>query len=258
MVATTAVDVRHRPQERKDLWWLEPTLIVVVLGLFVLYSIYAGLVGANYYYAPYLSPLYSPCISANCVHPSLPIVGTYWNLSPAILIVAFPLAFRVTCYYYRRSYYRAFFWSPPACAVPDARSSYSGETRFPFLIQNLHRYALIFATALLIFLWRDAFDAFNFGGHFGIGLGSVLMLANVVLLSGYSASCHSLRYLVGGYLDSFHRRSLRYRLWSWANALNARHARWAWTSLIVVASTDLYIRLLSLGVLADPRWIVGQ
>ena len=258
MVATTAVDVRHRPQERKDLWWLEPTLIVVVLGLFVLYSIYAGLVGANYYYDPYLSPLYSPCISANCVHPSLPIVGTYWNLSPAILIVAFPLAFRVTCYYYRRSYYRAFFWSPPACAVPDARSSYSGETRFPFLIQNLHRYALIFATVLLIFLWRDAFDAFNFGGHFGIGLGSVLMLANVVLLSGYSASCHSLRYLVGGYLDSFHRRSLRYRLWSWANVLNARHARWAWTSLIVVASTDLYIRLLSLGVLADPRWIVGQ
>src|SRR5207237_28225 len=167
MVATTAVDVRHRPQERKDLWWLEPTLIVVVLGLFVLYSIYAGLVGANYYYDPYLSP-----------------------------------------------------------------------------IHNLHRYALIFATALLIFLWRDAFDAFNFGGHFGIGLGSVLMLANVVLLSGYSASCHSLRYLVGGYLDSFHRRSLRYRLWSWANVLNAQHARWAWTSLIVVASTDLYIRLL--------------
>ena len=257
MVATTAVDVRHRPQERKDLWWLEPTVIVLVLGLFVLYSIYAGLVGANYYYDPYLSPLYSPCISANCVHPSLPIVGTYWNLSPAILIVAFPLAFRVTCYYYRRSYYRAFFWSPPACAVPDARSSYSGETRFPFLIQNLHRYALIFATALLIFLWRDAFDAFNFGGHFGIGLGSVLMLANVVLLSGYSASCHSLRYLVGGYLDSFHGKSLRYRLWSWANWLNARHARWAWASLIVVGLTDLYIRLLSMGVLSDPRWVPG-
>jgi hypothetical protein len=35
--------------------------------------------------------------------------------------------------------------------------------------------------------------------------------------------------------------------------LNARHARWAWTSLIVVASTDLYIRLLSMGVLTDPR-----
>ena len=131
MVATSAVDVRHRPQERKDLWWLEPTVIVVVLGLFVLYSVYAGVVGTNYYFEPYLSPLYSPCLSANCVHPTLPLIGTYWNLSPAILIVAFPLAFRVTCYYYRRSYYRAFFWSPPACAVPDARQSYGGETRFP-------------------------------------------------------------------------------------------------------------------------------
>ena len=97
------------------------------------------------------------------------------------------------------------------------------------------------------------FLSFNFNGRFGIGLGSVLMLANVILLSGYSASCHSLRYLVGGYLDSFHGKSLRFRLWSLANRLNARHARWAWTSLIVVGSTDLYIRLLSMGVLTDPR-----
>ena len=84
--------------ERRDLWWLEPLVIVVVLGTFVLYSVYAGLANANYFYEPYLSPLYSPCITANCVHPHLPIVGSYWNLSPAILIVAFPLAFRVTCY----------------------------------------------------------------------------------------------------------------------------------------------------------------
>jgi hypothetical protein len=254
-VATTSlgVDVRHRPQERKDLWWIEPVVIVVVLGAFVVYSFFAGIANANYYYEPYLSPLYSPCIAANCVHPHLPIVGSYWNLSPAILVVAFPLAFRVTCYYYRRSYYRAFFWAPPACAVPDARKSYAGETHLPFLIQNLHRYALIFATTLLAFLWWDTVLAFNFDGRFGIGLGSVLLLVNVVLLSGYSASCHSLRYLVGGYLDSFHRASLRYRLWSWANALNARHARWAWASLIVVGLTDLYIRLLAMGVISDPR-----
>ena len=58
---------------------------------------------------------------------------------------------------------------------------------------------------------RYAFGAFNFDGHFGIGLGSLLMLANVILLSGYSASCHSLRYLVGGHLDSFHGKSLRFR-----------------------------------------------
>src|SRR5436190_13959537 len=194
MVATSAVDVRHRPQERKDLWWLEPTVIVVVLGLFVLYSIYAGLVGTNYYFEPYLSPLYSPCLSANCVHPTLPLIGTYWNLSPAILIVAFPLAFRVTCYYYRRSYYRAFFWSPPACAIPDARRGYAGETRFPFLLQNLHRYFFWLSLVVVIFLWWDAFMAFRFPTGFGVGLGTLVLLANAALLTLYALSCHSCRY----------------------------------------------------------------
>src|SRR5439155_22407460 len=135
----------------------------------------------------------------------------------AINSAAVPLACRVAGDHYRHSYYRAFFRAPPACAIPDARKSYAGETRFPFLIQNLHRYALIFATLLLACLWWDTFLAFNFNVRFGIGLGSLLLLTNVVLLSGYSASCHSLRYLVGGYLDSFHGASLRYRLWSWAN-----------------------------------------
>src|SRR5438046_9850430 len=132
---------------------------------------YAGLANPNYFFEPYLSPLYSPCLTANCVHPTLPLIGSYWNLSPAILIVAFPLAFRVTCYYYRRSYYRAFFWSPPACAVPDVRKGYAGETRFPFLIQNLHRYALLFASVHLIFLSWDAVLALTFTRHFRLGVG---------------------------------------------------------------------------------------
>src|SRR5881409_2920707 len=249
----TIADVRQRPHERTDRWWIEPIFIVTVLGLFGIYAFVVSVMNNNYFHDPYLSPFYSPCLTTGCIHPTFPIIGNWYNLSPAFLIVGSPLAFRVTCYYYRRSYYRAFFWSPPACAVPDAHPRYAGETRFPFLIQNLHRYALIFATTLLIFLWWDVFLAFNFNGHFGVGLGTILMLANVILLSGYSASCHSLRYLVGGYLDSFHGKSLRFRLWSWANWLNARHARWAWASLIVVGSTDAYIRLLAMGVLQDPR-----
>src|SRR5437763_1625185 len=60
---------------------------------------------------------------------------------------------------------------------------------------------------------------------------------------------------LGGYLDSFHRASLRFRLWSLANRLNARHNRWAWASLVVVGLTDLYIRLVAAGVVVDPRWV---
>ena len=228
---------------------------MLVLGLFGIYAFIVSLQNANYYIDPYLSPFYSPCLTTGCVHPTFPIIGSWYTLSPAFLIVGSPLAFRVTCYYYRRSYYRAFFWSPPACTVPDARAKYSGETRFPFIIQNFHRYALYIAIPVLLILWWDAIEAFNFHGHFGVGLGTAIMVTNVVLLTGYTFSCHSARYLVGGYLDSFHKASLRFRLWSLSNRLNARHNRWAWASLVVVGLTDLYIRLVAMGVIVDPRWI---
>ena len=257
MATATGVRKIGERVERTDRWWVEPLIYVVVLGGFVLYATWASLVNASYYYDPYLSPFYSPCLAENCVHPTLPLLGSWWNLSPAILIVGSPLALRFTCYYYRRTYYRGFFLSPPACGVPDARKTYSGETKFPFIIQNLHRYALYLAIPVLLVLWWDAIEAFNFNGHFGIGLGTVIMVANVILLTGFTFGCHAARYLVGGYLDSFHKASLRFRLWSVANRLNARHNRWAWASLIVVGLTDVYIRLVAAGVIVDPRWITG-
>jgi hypothetical protein len=254
-VATTTASVRARPHERQDRWWIEPLTIVLVLGLFGVYAFVASVLNGNYYSDPYLSPFYSPCLTTSCVHPTFPVIGDWYNLSPAFLIVGSPLAFRATCYYYRRSYYRAFFWSPPACSVPDARAKYSGETRFPFILQNLHRYTLYLALVVLAILWWDVFLAFNFDGRFGVGLGTLIMLANVLLLSGYTFGCHAARYLVGGYLDSFHGASLRYRLWSIANRLNAHHGRYAWFSLFSVMLTDLYIRLAAMGVITDPRWI---
>ncbi|HUG05031.1 MAG TPA: succinate dehydrogenase [Candidatus Limnocylindria bacterium] len=254
-MATTTASVRQRPHERNDRWWIEPLTIVLVLGLFGVYSLVVSFQNANYYFAPYLSPFYSPCLTTSCVHPTFAIIGDWYNLSPALLILGSPLAFRVTCYYYRRSYYRAFFWSPPACSVPDARPKYGGETRFPWVLQNLHRYTLYLAIVVLAVLWWDILLAFNFDGRFGVGVGSLIMLANVVLLSGYTFGCHAARYLVGGYLDSFHGASLRFRLWSFANRLNAHHSRYAWFSLFGVMLTDLYIRLAAMGVITDLRWV---
>jgi hypothetical protein len=255
-VATTTASVRQRPHERQDRWWVEPLTIVLVLGLFGLYAFVVSVLNGNYYHDPYLSPFYSPCLTTSCVHPTFPVIGDWYNLSPAFLILGSPLAFRATCYYYRRSYYRAFFWSPPACSVPDARAKYSGETRFPFLLQNLHRYTLYLAIVVLAILWWDVLLAFNFDGRFGVGLGTLIMIANVLLLSGYTFGCHAARYLIGGYLDSFHGASLRYRLWSLANRLNAHHGRYAWFSLFSVMLTDLYIRLAAMGVISDPRWVL--
>jgi hypothetical protein len=240
--------------ERRDTWWLEPLIVVLVLGSFGVYSLWAALQNGHYFSPPYLSPFYSPCLAANCEHPTLPLIGSWWNLSPAFLVLWAPLGFRLTCYYYRKAYYRSFFLSPPGCAVRDQSKSYTGETRFPFVLQNIHRYFFWLSIVVLAFLWWDAILAFRFPTGFGIGVGSLVLLANVILLSLYTLSCHSCRYLVGGYLDVFHFAPIRYRLWRLANRLNERHARLAWVSLIGVALTDLYVRLVSSGVILDLRF----
>ncbi len=50
-----------------------------------------------------------------------------------------PGGFRATCYYYLKAYYRSYFRDPVACAMPESRRSYVGETAFPFILNNLHR-----------------------------------------------------------------------------------------------------------------------
>ena len=141
---------------RTDAWWLQPLLVVIGLGGFGIYSTWAALQNAHYYAAPYLSPFYSPCIAANCEHTTVPLIGSWWNLSPAFLILWIPGGFRATCYYYRKAYYRSFFLSPPACAVKDAPKSYAGETRFPFSLSE---------SAPLFFLSFAADPGFSLVGH---------------------------------------------------------------------------------------------
>ncbi|HLZ29298.1 MAG TPA: succinate dehydrogenase [Chloroflexota bacterium] len=241
--------------ERHDRWWIQPLLVVVIITLFSVYALWAALQNANYYADPYLSPFYSPCLAQNCQHITLPLLGSWWNLSPAFLVLGIPLGFRATCYYYRRSYYRAFFWSPPACAVPDARSRYRGETVFPYLIQNIHRYFFYLAVLLVVFLWWDALLSFRFPNGFGIGLGTLILVGNVAFLSLYTFSCHSCRHLCGGYLDSFANQPFRHRLWGYLTRLNTRHGLYAWISLFSVIVADVYVRLVATGIIHDLRFI---
>lgn len=228
--------------QRRDRWWVTPLVTVLVLGGFGIYASWAALQGKNYYAEPYLSPFYSPLFLFN-----------WWTFSPAILILWAPLGFRITCYYYRKAYYRAFFWDPPACAVGELRNSYSGETRFPLILQNIHRYFLYASIVVLLFLWYDALKGFIFNGRFGVGVGSLVLLVNTSLLSMYVLSCHSFRHLVGGNVDCFSDCPIRYRLWGGASALNKNHMLWAWLSLFSVALADLYVRLVASGVISDVR-----
>lgn len=251
--------------ERQDAWWVGPLATALGLGLFIVYSTFRAIyntdfeVGhgarvnsANPEHAYLLSPFYSPLL----VLPWLPS----W-ISPAFLILWAPGGFRLTCYYYRKAYYRAYFLDPPACAVGESRGhSYRGETRL-FLFQNLHRYFLYFALIFLVILTIDVIHACLWpiadgGLAFGVSVGSLVLAANTTLLSLYTFSCHSLRHLIGGSVDCFSCVALghtRQRLWTAASALNRKHMLWAWTSLFMVGFADFYVWMVASGRLADPR-----
>ncbi len=174
--------------------------------------------------------------------------------SPAFLVLAFPGAFRFTCYYYRKAYYRAFAFTPPGCAVTALpQKNYKGET-FLLLFQNLHRYALYFALFFIIILFSDAVQAFFRDGKLGIGVGSIVLLLNATFLSCYTLGCHSFRHLVGGKLDCFScdaTSSTRYGLWKRVTLLNENHMLFAWISLFWVGFSDVYVRLVSMGIWHD-------
>jgi hypothetical protein len=253
---------------RQDRWWVAPLLTALVLGGFIVYSTWAAFQGEHYFHDPYLSPFYSPPLFIDSSVPgAAPAehawIGTeppsWWptallTFSPAWLILIFPLSFRTTCYYYRKAYYRSFFLRPPACAVGAALpGKYKGETGF-WLFQNLHRYTLIFAVLLIPILYYDAFLAFFRDGRFGVGVGTLVLLVNATLLGAYTFGCHSWRHLVGGRLDCFScdaRARLRHGAWTKVSWLNARHQVFAWASLIWVALSDVYVRLVSMGVIKD-------
>lgn len=234
--------------QRRDAWWVEILPVILLMGGFSVYATLRAFEGKLYAWGPYLSPFYSPLIDEG---------HHWWKFSPALLILAGPLGFRATCYYYRKALYRAFLLDPPACAVSESgKRDYKGETAFPFILQNIHRYFLYLAILFIAFLWHDAYKGFFFSRGFGIGVGSLILLANVSLLSLYTLSCHSLRHLVGGRLDCFSCSAFgppRHTAWSWLSVLNERHMLFAWASLISVGFTDFYIRMVAAGIFKDLR-----
>jgi hypothetical protein len=276
---------------RRDSWWVGPLATFLGLTAFVVYATYRAIAG-DYFeirenpeafsgkaVAPYLSPFYSPLLYDPTSHHAWsdqprPSWWPFPGFSAALLILGGPVLFRFTCYYYRKAYYRAFWQDPPACAVGEPRHSYWGERSFPLILQNVHRYTMYIVVFFLLFLWWDAIQAFLFWGKLpdgsvgafglGVGLGSLIMLANVILLTGYTLGCHSVRHLVGGRLNCFacpaagghgdYKLRTGYKLWRFVTHLNEHHMAWAWLSLFSVGFADFYIMMCSRGVWSDVRF----
>jgi hypothetical protein len=279
MAAPEALAIPRRFGEttRTDRWWLQPLSVFLGFSAFIVYSTWAAFQGlpsnahpGSYWFngdgANYLSPFYSPPIFAvqppagQPLPPHIWMQPTWWPgllpFSPGFFIMWIPAGFRFTCYYYRGQYYKAFWLDPVACTVGEARKTYWGERYLPLILQNVHRYFFYLAVLFILILSRDAWDGLWFANadgtkHFGVAIGSLVLIVNVFLLAMYTFGCHSFRHLIGGFLDSKSKAPSCASIYNCASCLNAKHGNWAWYSLFWVGFTDVYIRLCALGIWHD-------
>lgn len=254
---------RFGETSRRDRWWVVPLVVFAILSSFIIYATWAALQNAHYTFGPYLSPFYSPEIFGSSEHAWFGPKPSWWPgwipFSPALLILWAPAGFRFTCYYYRGAYYKAFWADPPSCSVGEPRKSYLGERSLPLVLQNVHRYFMYIALLFIVLLAIDVYKALWFTNpatntvSFGIGLGTLVLATNVVLLSGYTLGCHSFRHLIGGYSDQLSKSPARHKAYDCVSCLNRGHMNWAWCSLFWVAFSDIYVRLCSMGIWSDWR-----
>ena len=249
--------------QRRDLWWVEPAIVFTILVGFVAYATFRVLEGnteATRYFEVdngdyhYLSPFGTPDLTflipaavSDFVGglPAIGVFGVALLANPAFLILPVPAGFRFTCYYYRKSYYRAFVARPAACGVEATKGKkYKGE-RGLMVLQNIHRYFLYLAILVTVFLAYDAIRGIWTPHGLYFGIGNVIMVVNVVLLCAFTFGCNSFRHLVGGGIDCYSCDAIsqtKYTFWQYVTRLNQKHAFWAMASLFSVALTDVYIR----------------
>jgi hypothetical protein len=267
---------------RHDLWWVQPLAVFLGFSAFIAYSTWAGCQNDHYTYGNYLSPMYSPALFFDPTpaakteydgkrakdqesHTLFHLIDkrpdwlpTWIPFSAAFLILWGPGGFRFTCYYYRGAYYKAFWGDPLNCGVGEPRKSYWGENYWPLLFQNIHRYFLYVAILFILMLAYDAIVGFIFRDeqgqrHFGIGVGSIVLTLNVILLGSYTFGCHSFRHLIGGYRQELANAPTQKKAYDCVSCLNRWHMACAWCSLFWVGFSDVYIRLCSMGIWTDYR-----
>ena len=186
---------------RTDNWLKSPIVVDLGFAAFIIYATVRAFQRDHFFVEKYhyLTPFYSPCLSVKCGEASefwpqiLPASGPLSLLPYALLSLPFLLLFRLTCYYYRGAYYRSVWQAPTACAVAEPHAKYTGETRFPLILQNLHRYFFYIAAIISVINTWDAINAMHSPSGFGFGLGNVILWVNVILLWTYTISCHTCR-----------------------------------------------------------------
>ncbi len=245
--------------DRRDGWLGQPFVMALALVALMVYTGWRLLVmdGDIHYDDHRVTSPFSPDV----LHLSGLTEYPGW-LNSAILILWLPFGFRGTCYYMRRVYYRSFFASPVACWVdePDINKKigYAGERRL-FIFNNLHRYFLYAAIAILLFKWWDVVHSCT------LGMDSFLTSQHC---PGHRiVPAHHVCDVVSRVQAPRRRRSdrwngglssLRGRLFALVSSprLNQSHGFWFWTSLGFVFIGDLFVMAVANGTIPEASIVL--
>ncbi len=244
--------------DRIDSWWKQPLWMATALTVAVIYTgLRVVFFDGEIHYDNHrvTSPIFSPDI----IH-MFDISAPSWANS-AMLILWIPFGFRGTCYYMRRVYHRVFFQNPTGCVVskPEIsyRFGYKGETGL-FVLNNIHRYMLYLAMAVLLIKIYDVWHTMQFHQEstdsLGVSVGTLILATESFLLTMYVVSCHAFRHMIGGGLDRWTGKfgSFVGKLYWKVSSTNVHHAFWFWTSLAMVFIGDLFVWSVAEGILSDP------
>ena len=168
---------------RADNWWVQPLVVFLGLSAFIVYSTWAAFQGQHFRFGPYLSPFYSPELFGP---PTAGLAECRLDAGLGHGGDADPLGARRISRHLlllSRRLLQSLLGRPASCTVGEPRKKYLGERSFPLIVQNIHRYFLYLALVFLVILAHDVWDAFWFDGQFGIGVGTLVLLTNLVLLT---------------------------------------------------------------------------
>jgi hypothetical protein len=166
--------------------------------------------GNALFFGNYISPFYSPKFSAIRrtvgLAPSR-LVARLASIFPALLMLWAPAGFRLTCYYYRGAYYKA-FWATRRPAPSASRAKLiSGERSFPLIMQNVHRYFLYLALVFIVILTIDVWKALWFVDpqrqEFWDRVGTIVSRNQCDSAERLYFGCHSLRHLAADFSINF-------------------------------------------------------
>ncbi len=252
---------------RPDAWWAQPLLVFLGLGAFHRLLHLGGVSGDELLFrAVPLAVLFAGNFrrfAAQLVWTETGLVaGAGLLFSPALLILWAPGGFRLTCYYYRGAYYKAFLGRSAGLhrrrtAQDVSRralvSAHHAECASLLSLSRAH----LHRASSLIDVWKAMWFADPATGKtsFGIGVGTIVLAINVVLARRLhlwlSFAAPSRRRISRSTFASRRPAISAYRC---VSCLNRRHMLWAWMSLFWVGFSDLYVRLCSMGVWHDFRF----